>query len=128
MVGIAARRTWVSGHLYHPQPTTGYVAFLKFALHSTVSGICELYPVTHRAPHILSRTLVRELLPALLGIPHHRYHCPAVRKELLTPAFLSAVQLELHAKGSSILYFTFNHRYAETCDSLRYPDCAHNQA
>lgn len=80
MVGIPAPRTWVSGHLYHPQPTTGYVAFLKFALHSTGSGICELYPVTHRASHILSRTLVRELLPALLGIPHRLHHCPAARK------------------------------------------------
>lgn len=58
-VGITAGRTWVSGHLYHLQPTTGFVAFLKFALHSTANGICELCPVTHMAPHVLSRTLVR---------------------------------------------------------------------
>lgn len=56
MLGITVGRTWLSGHLYHLQPTTGYVACLKFALHSTVSGICELCPVTHMAPHLLSRT------------------------------------------------------------------------
>lgn len=97
---------------------------------------CELYPVTHMAPHILSRTRVRELVPALLGIPHHHLSTTSLLhgRELLKPAFLSVVQLELHAegqvktRGSSILYFAFNHRDAETCDSLRDPDYANNQA
>lgn len=117
-------QTWVSGHLYHLQPTTGCVAFLKRALLLTVTGICELSPLAHMAAHVLSRALVGELRARTAG-------CPAPPSTTPLPF---VVQRELHAewqvkaRGSAILYFTFNRRYTETRDSLRDPGCAHSQA
>lgn len=69
------------------------------------------------AAHVLLRALVGELRARTAGRPTPPSATPlplVVQRELHT-------EWQVKARGSAILYFTFNRRYTETRDSLRGP-------